>query len=230
MIEKNIGWRPNHRLRWFVARTLCALLAAGTLGCSDDPGDDDDGDSTTTAPSTTSTTDPPATDDAAKEEVEAVVMEATAIVDELLQDPSLIDDPEDDRIGRLADLYADDSPAPGAIEDRVREMATSGEYRRPAASGVYRELVIYQWSSPTDANTLRFDTCAVIDNELVDADGDVLETESQVVYAAGEARRVDGVWRFYGLSNDVSRSMPFTPGTGTRDFCEAIASDEGAPA
>ncbi len=109
------------------------------------------------------------------------------------------------------------------MEAQIREMADAGEYRRPAASGVFRELVIYQWASPApDENTLQFDTCALIDDELVDASGGVIETESTVIYAAGEARRIDGVWRFYGLSNDVSRSMPFTPGTGTPGFCEGL--------
>jgi hypothetical protein len=224
MIQRN--WKQESRSgARECARALVglgALLLGITIGCSEDEPEHRSGGDTPTESSTTTTTQPPATDEAAKAEVEAVVAEATTIVDELLQDPALIDDPDDDRLDRLVELYTPDSPIPSGVEAQVHEMADAGEYRRPSGSGIFRELTIYEWTSPPDENTLQFDTCALIDDELVDASGAVIETEARVIYAAGEARRIDGVWRFYGLSNDISRSMPFTPGSGTPGFCDGL--------
>jgi hypothetical protein len=74
---------------------------------------------------------------------------------------------------------------------------------------------------------LTFDTCSLIDREKVNAAGDVITTEARVIFTGGEARRVDGVWRFYGLSSDVSRDMPVEPGQADPGFCQQVPDPEG---
>jgi hypothetical protein len=103
-------------------------------------------------------------------------------------------------------------------------LAASGQHERPSATGIFREVSVYAFE-PVDANTLSFDTCNQIDSETVDADGTVLETEALVVFVEGSARRVDGVWRFHGLSNDISRSNPIAPGGSEAGLCAQLASE-----
>jgi hypothetical protein len=200
-----------------LSAALVVVLAV-LAGCSDDDTSADSGDDTT---ATTTTTQPPATDEASHEVIEDLVLEATSLADELFQDPTLVED-ESDALDRLREIYTDDSPTPEGVEESVRGLAERGESYTPAASGIYREVSIYKWDPATDDDTLTFDTCSLIDRVKVDADGNVLSTEARVIFTAGEAQRVDGVWRFYGLSSDVSRSTEFESGTADPGFCQQI--------
>jgi hypothetical protein len=89
---------------------------------------------------------------------------------------------------------------------------------------------IYRWYPATDENTLTFDTCSLIDREKVNAAGEVIDTEARVIFTAGEARRVAGVWRFYGLSSDVSRNTEIEPGQANPGFCQQVPVPEGGSA
>ena len=211
------------------ALALVTMLTLAVAACSG--GDDASGGPTTTRPPPTpSTTQPPASaGPAAQAIVEDQVVEATALFDELIQDPSRLDDPNDDTLDRLREIYTEDSSTPAAVERGVRELAQAGERYRPAASGIFREVSIYQWEPAADDDTLRFDTCSLIDRERVDAAGTVLEADARVVFAAGEAHRVQGEWRFFGLSNDVSREIPLDPGTANAGFCKNLQPGDPVP-
>jgi hypothetical protein len=191
--------------------------------CSDDDTSGADGETSTTVASTT-TTQPPATDEASHEIVEELVLEATGLADELFQDPTGVEDPDNEALARLRELYTDDSPTPDAVEEQLRDFVASGQHQRPAANGLFREVGVYAFEA-VDSDTLAFDTCNQIDKETVDANGEVVATDARVVFVSGEARRIDGAWRFVGLSNDTSRSNPITPGTAEQGLCAQLASE-----
>jgi hypothetical protein len=207
---------------------LCALFVAGAWACGGDGGGGGGSDArsgTTTAPATTATTDPPASDEASRAEIEDVVADATALVDDLEQDPARIDRSGDDSLDRLRALYSTASPAPDTIESTLRDMAARGEHTQPGPSGTYRDLAIVRWNPPIDDDTVQFDTCAVLDHEVVGADGAVIGTVSRLVFALGEARRDAGEWRLYGLSDDTGRTTDIAPGSVAAGFCAAAADD-----
>jgi hypothetical protein len=172
---------------------------------------------------------PPATDEASHQDVTRLVEEATGLADRFWREPGIVDDPSHPDLVRYRELYTDDSPTPAAVEAGLRQMVEQGEHYRPAASGFMREVEIYQWSPPPDADTLYFDTCSLIDRELVGADGTVLSTDARLLFVGGEARRVDGQWRFHGLSNDVSRTVALAPGAARPGTCAGFveAADGG---
>jgi hypothetical protein len=223
-IRRAHGLRPT--TRWAAAAIAAAVVVTTGTVCSDDD-EPAVGDGTTTTSEPTSTTQPPATDEASHEVVEELVIDATGLADELFQDPSAVEDPDSDALDELRELYTDDSPTPDGVEESVRGLAERGERYRPAASGIYREVAIYTWFPATDEDTLTFDTCSLIDREKVNAAGEVIDTEARVIFTGGEARRIDGEWRFYGLSSDVSRDMPIEPGQADPGFCEQLPDPEG---
>jgi len=208
--------RPSRKGRRLLVLGL-VLAVLGGAACSDDGSEASPEDETTTTAATT-TTQPPATDDESREIVSDMVLEATGLADELFQNPELIDDPEDETLDRLQEIYTPDSPAVAAIEDVLRGMVDDGQIQRPSGTGLFREVTVYAFEA-VDADTLEFDTCNQIDKVTVNEAGDVVTTDAQMVFVSGEARRIDGVWRFVGLSNDASRNNPMVPGSSERGLC-----------
>jgi hypothetical protein len=196
-------------------------------GCSDDDTSADAGDDTTTTVATTTTTHPPATDEASYEIVEDLVLEATDLADELFQDPTAVEDPDNETLARLREVYTPDSPAPDGIEDLLRGLVAEGQHQSPSANGLFREVSLYAFEA-VDEDTLTFDTCNQIDKQTVDDAGNVVTTDAQAVFVSGEAHRIDGVWRFVGLSNDTSRSNPIEPGSSERGLCAQLAAEQGS--
>jgi hypothetical protein len=209
--------------RWATTAIAAAVVVTSGTACSDDD-ERAGGDGTPTTSETTSTTQPPATDEASHEVVEELVIEATGLADELFQDPSAVDDPDSEALDRLREIYTDDSPTPDGIEDELRELVANGQRQRPSETGIFREVSVYGFE-PVDEDTLTFDTCNQIDFETVNADDTVVDTQAMVVFVEGTARRVDGVWRFHGLSDDVTRSNPIEPGQSEAGLCEQLASE-----
>lgn len=217
--------RPARRYA-AVAITALALITA----CGDD-GTDDSGSATTNpdASSATTTTQPAATDEeAAFPIIEDLVVEANAIIDELLQDPTVVDDPDNADIARLREIHTDDSPTPDGVVAQLEELVENDQRERPAESGVFSDFGVYRMTA-VDEDTVRFRTCSTEDSETVDADGEVVDTRSQVTQGVGEARRVDGIWRVYGISPEDDRTLPIEPGTANPGFCDDLFSDEEEP-
>jgi hypothetical protein len=205
-------------------RPLCAAAAltllGGTPACSGD--DTSSADTTSTSSSTTTTTHPPATDEAAAFPiVEELVHEATDLTDELYQDPAVVDEPENDDIARLRELYTADNPTPDGVVQNLQELSDQDRQIRAASSGIFRDLYLYDITA-TDENTVHFGFCALQDQETVDTDGNVVEHFAEVTQGEGEARREENIWRFYGLDRDDERSTEIRPGTAVAGFCESI--------
>jgi hypothetical protein len=199
----------------------CVFLAA----CGDD--DDNSGvdrNPASTASSTTTETQPAASGEGqpqAFDLVKSVVLEATALTDELLQNPAVVNDPDNEDIPRLRDLYTDDSEGPDAVIDRLHHLAQDGQEVRAGGSGVFRQMKVFQ-ASAVDGNTVRFRVCAVQDQETVDAQERVISRFAEVTQGTGEARRVDGVWRLYGIHRDADTSFEIEPGSADPNTCDDL--------
>lgn len=215
--------RPARAVRQGV---VVPIVAAGLLAsaCSGgNSGADLAGKTTTTTVATTTTTAPSATEDeaAAFAQVEELVLEATSLADRLFQDPSVIEDPDNEGLAQLRELYTDDSPTPEGVEAQLRDLADEEQRLRPAESGVFRDLGVYNLAA-VDEDTVRFRVCALEDRQRVNSAGDVVEEIARVVQGDGEARRVEGEWRFFGVNPDEDASREISPGTGARGFCDAV--------
>lgn len=207
--------------------TLAAVVALAVLaGCGDDDAGSAPNEGADSGADSTTTTQPPASnEEEAFPIIEDMVLEATSLVDELFQDPTVVDDPE---IARLPEIYTDDSTTPDGVIDQLRELADNGQRERPAASGVFGDLGVYQMAA-IDADTVRFRVCASEDIETVDEAETVVDRTAQVVQGVGEARRVDGVWRFYGIHPEDDRTLPIEPGSANPGFCDALFADPEEP-
>jgi hypothetical protein len=211
-----------------VVTALLAVLVVAAACSDDDTTASDADDEATTTLATTTTTQPSATDDpeAAFDAVEEVLLEATSIADRLVQDPTVVDDPGNEDLERLREIYTENSPTPDGVEAQLRDLAEKGQRGRPTPGGeVYREIAPYNFEV-VDPDMVRFDTCNQLDAQTVDAAGEVVETTSQIVFVGGTAQRVDGVWRLYGLSSDLSRSNPIRPGDSKAGYCTEFVADD----
>lgn len=205
-----------------------AITALALTACGDDDTDDSGSGSTNpdASSSTAPTTQPPATDEeAAFPIIEDLVLEATALTDQLFQNPAEVNDPDNRDVERLREIYTDDSPTPDGVVEQLRDMAEQGQRRRPAQSGVFRDLGVYQMTS-LDDDTVRFRICASEDQETIDANGAVIDQRAQVTQGVGEARRVDGVWRFYGINIEDDRTLQIAPGSANPGFCDSLFAEE----
>lgn len=171
---------------------------------------------------TTTTTQPPASDEAARAVVDDLVVDATALADRLFRDPAAAVAPGNDDLDRLREIYVDGSTVPDGVAAQLRELADLGRRHRAAASGVYREVAIFDWEPPPDDDTLRFRTCSMVDTEVVDATGQVVDHFAELILTGGEARRVDGFWRFGGFTDDRSQRLEILPGTARPGYCRSV--------
>jgi hypothetical protein len=220
--------RTRRVRRWAAVVTVALTVLAA---CGDDDADDGRSDGTNTEPgSSTSTTQPPATDEEdAFPIVEDLVTEATALADELFQNPSAVEDPHNPELARLREIYTEDSDTPDGVVAQLQELVDRGQRERPSESGVFRDLGVYQMAT-VDRDTIRFRICATEDSEVIDEEGNVVDQNAQVVQGVGEARRVDGTWRFFGIHLEDDRTLPIAPGTANPGFCDALfAGQETAP-
>lgn len=208
------------------AALVAAALAVLAAACVGD-GSVDEGEGRPMNDTTTPSTQPPATETAARAVVADLVAEATGIADRLFQDPTVVDDPGNDDVARLREVYVDGSATPAGIVARLHEMADKGQRERAAASGIFREVAIYRWEPPVDADTLRFETCSMVDTETVDASGRVVQVYAQLILTGAEARRVHGVWRFGGFSDDAGQRLEIVPGSAQPGYCHGVAPAPG---
>jgi hypothetical protein len=223
------------RSRWGAFRRLGAGLAVATVLLSAScTGDDDDSEGssprrTTTTAERATTTQPQASGDgqqAAFTIIESLVHEATDLTDRFMQDPSLASDEDGADVERLRELYTEDSPTPPEVLARSDELASNGQEVRAGPSGAFREFVVHGMAV-VDATTVRFEFCANQDQETVDANGTVVAGFAEVTQGTGEARYVDGRWRFYGLHRDEQTSTPKEPGDVVAGFCQTLYGGAG---
>lgn len=219
---------PTHPARHSAVVGLVLLVLLSSCGGDDDTGSNRAADeqSASAEPSTTTTatdaTQPSATDeDAAFPLIADLAIEANTLVDELLQDPTAVEDPDNEQIARLREIHTDDSPTPDGVVAQLEALVEKEQRERPAASGVFSDFGVYQMTA-LDEDTVRFRTCSTEDSETIDVDGNVVEVRSQVSQGVGEARRVDGAWLMYGIHLEDDRTIPLEPGTARPGFCDDV--------
>ncbi len=159
--------------------------------------------------------------------IEDVVIEATALADRLFQDPTVVDDSDDDTLRQLAEVHTADSPTPAGVVAQLRTMSDQGQRFRPGPSGRLRDVGVYRMQA-IDGDTVVLRVCAVEDVEVVAADGTVVERLSQVVQGDGWALRTGGVWRFAGISPDETATLAIAPGSAPTGFCDQLLGGTGS--
>jgi hypothetical protein len=224
-MTKHLTGRPA---RQTAAAGLVLLLLLSSCGDDDDsssagrPDQRSPSAETSTTTIAVDTTQPSAVDeDAAFPLIGDLAIEANTLVDELLQDPTAVEDPDNEQIARLREIHTDDSPTPDGVVAQLEALVEGGQRERPAASGVFSDFGVYQMTA-LDDDTVRFRTCSSEDSETIDAEGNVVDHRSQVSQGVGEARRVNGAWRIYGIHLEDDRTIPLEPGTARPGFCDDL--------
>jgi hypothetical protein len=206
---------------------LAALVAGGLAVAACTGGDDSGGpDATTSATAATTTTQPSAADDedAAFGAVERVVIDSTDLAADMYEDPqAALDDPANDDLERYRELFAAGAETPGQTEQRLRDMAAAGQHLRPARTGVFQMARAFGFSA-IDADSVTFRACLLLDQETVDAAGDVVARDAGAVLGRGEARREGGRWRFVGVVPDAGGLVTLDPGQANPGYCDIVAS------
>jgi hypothetical protein len=223
--------RPSEARQRQVRRWAGLAIVTLTLlaGCGDDDADDGSDNRDPDTSSSSATTQPPASDEeAAFPIIEDLVVEANALIDELLQDPTVVADPDNPEIARLREIHTDDSPTPDGVVAQLEELTDNDQRQRPAASGVFSDFGVNRMTT-VDENTVRFRTCSTEDSETVDADDEVVDRRAQVTQGVGEARRIDGTWRVYGIHQEDDRTLQIEPGTANPGFCDDLFSGQEQP-
>ncbi len=178
----------------------------------------------TTSESTTMTQPDASSIDAVAPIIEDLVVETSDIATRLATDPSAVSDPDNEDVARFRELYTADSPVPDGVITHLTSLAEKGHRWRPGPSGVMRNVGVYRLVAVND-DVVQFRVCEIEDVEIVDGGGSVVERRSQIIQGDGEARRIDGAWRFYGTDLDESASLPVRPGSSPADFCDRLLGD-----
>lgn len=185
------------------SRVISSLVVFGVLtfvGSASACGGDDDGEDADPGPSevtTTTTSQPPGDDPAA---VEPYVVELLArfdeVTDQIVRDPSVVEDPESPLIEQLEAIYAPDAEGMAGSLQAFRRDADAGLRSEPVNSDTTIRTDVTGEVETVDENTVTVPVCSVMTYRRLDRDGAVHEL---IAYLAqpGEvtAVRVEGVWR-----------------------------------
>jgi hypothetical protein len=218
---KPAAWRPVR-----VAVAVAAIAALALTACGDDSDEEgEDEESSEESAPTTTTTQPSATDDEATAFaiVEDIFHERNELVDEIYQNPQLIEDPGSDHIDRIRALSTGDmNDAVDTLVDDAQEMLNAGDHLQ-ATGDVMSDRGIYGIET-ADANTITFERCLMGDNQRVDDSGD--PTSEPTVFGSfgpGTAERVDGVWKISESKRWEGEGLTeneLTPGYLRSGFCD----------
>jgi hypothetical protein len=170
-------------------------LVVGSCACS---GDDDDGDTTDPTNEITTTTAQPSGDDAAavRPYVEELLTQLDEVTDQIIRDPTLVQDPDSPLVEQLESIYAPDAEGLAGSLETFRRDAEAGTHAEPVNSDTTIRSEVTGDPEKVDEDTVTVPICSVMTLRKVDRNGAVLEL---IAYLAqpGEvtATRVDGVWR-----------------------------------
>lgn len=159
--------------------------------------------SSTTAPTTTES--PP---------LEATIQELLdrydAAVTTILTDLRVTADPTSPAVTEYLALFAPDSTfAQGALNTWAQAAAEGRSYR-PGAAGSMIDSTLYDLGAAS-ATDVSFTACSAISVEVVDAEGNLIESRGGVSFVEATAILVDGDWLF----RDLTQSDGDCPGPGT---------------
>ena len=207
---------PRSAGRWVgpVAVVLAAVLLAG--GCGDDDeaaGREQPSTTTTTSTPTTTTTQPPGTEAAAVEPIVRDLLDRLdEITDEIIQDPTVVLDPDAPILAEFAEVHA-----PGeAYDARLRT------YRQNADRGLIAEPLNGQRTTTTsmvghlstvDQNTVEGPLCILYNYRATDTQGYGEVKDGLAHPGRVTAVRLDGTWKIQQI--DVDDTQVCDPGAPT---------------
>jgi len=210
-----------------VAGLLCVLLAA----CSGDDelgdGDRDEPTESTESTESSNTTQPPASDEA---ELRPYIEDLLATWDtgmtDVLEDPRLVaDDPEHELAAELAESFTDDSPYIRDLSVLMDGYVTQDTGTRPGPSGLAQRTSLLHFTEAPDDDHSSFVFCSYQDGiQYRLSDGGERSASVGIVTGAGDATRVDGVWRLHRLRQ---LGLEWKP-AGTPDPCPDLVETEDA--
>lgn len=202
---------------------LAVVLVGAVAACGDDSDDSSGsggGDDTEAAGN-----EPGAVEDEseAHRTVEALVHEGSERTSELYEDPSELDDPNSNRMDRLAALYTPDNPFPETIEEHLRMLADNGVAYLPGPGGFHERITVFDLTT-LDEDTVRFQYCAALSIEITDPGLDDPYL-AELRTGAGEARRTDGTWQIHDM---VTPTEPreWDPETLAPDECDHMGLEQ----
>jgi len=207
--------------RSVLAAGLAALLAPLVLGlgsCSDDsadggPSTTERRQSTSTSSSSTSTTttQPESSDDAG---VRPILNELLGHWDEAMTgvagDPEAAVDPQSDLREPFAEVFTADSPFVADLTDFVSQGYVGQDLgTRPATGTLNQHTVATRLTGTPDDDHLSFVFCSFNDGEdFYLSTGERRSADVGITEGAGEAVRVDGVWKLHRLQQLTFNTAP----------------------
>ena len=195
-----------------------APLVLGLVSCSDDSADG--GPSTTerrqttvpaTSTSTSTTTQPASSDDAG---VRPILDRLLARWDEAMTgiagDPEAAVDPQSDLRDPFAEVFTADSPFVADLTDFVSQGYVGQDLgTRPATGTLNQHTVATRLTGTPDDDHLSFVFCSFNDGEdFYLSTGERRSADVGITEGAGEAVRVDGVWKLHRLQQLTFNSAP----------------------
>lgn len=203
-----------------VVGVLCVLLAACSGG-DDEPADSDEPTESTT------TTQPPAS---AEAELRPYIEDLLATWDtgmtDILEDPRLVaDDPEHELAVELAEVFTEDSPYMRDLSLLMGGYVTQDTGIRPGPGGLAQRSTLLHFTQAPDDDHVSFVFCSYQDGiQYRLSDGRDRSPSVGIVTGAGDATRVEGVWRLHRLRQLALEWEP----AGTPDPCPGLVETEDA--
>ena len=167
---------------------------------------------TTTQPSSQSTTDPPTTSTPGPRDpaLQELLDRYDAAVTAILADPRVASDPTSTEVRDYLALFAPDSTfAQGALEAWAQE-GEQGRFFRPGPTGELVDSTVREVTDATDTFA-EFTVCSRNSIEIVDADGNLIESQGGVAFVEVVAVWSGGDW----LLRDLTQSSGDCPTPGS---------------
>lgn len=199
---------------------MSCVLTISACGGDDDGADEGRKDDPPDA-SSTSTTQPGAQDEeAVRPYLEGLLGDWDEAMTDILADPRPVaSDPDHELAAALAESFTDDSPYVADLTELLEGYVGQDTGLRPGPRGVVQHTTLLDFTQAPDDDHTSFVFCTFADGvQFRLSSGEELPASVGVTQGAGEAVRVDGVWRLHRLRQLGLDSQP----AGTPDPCPEL--------
>lgn len=202
-----------------VGVVAACVFALGACGDDDEGGGGERSDRSDSTVS--STTQPAAPDEeAVRPYLESLLGAWDEAMTDILADPRPVAaDPEHELAAELAKSFTDDSPYVADLTELLDGYVAQDTGLRPGPRGVVQHTTLLEFTQAPDDDHTSFVFCSFADGvQFHLSSGEELPPSVGVTQGAGEAVRVDGVWRLHRLRQLGLETQP----AGTPDPCPAL--------
>ena len=216
------GW--GYRWVGFVLAGCFVLAACGGDGDGRDDGDREPDASDDPVPDTTQ---PVAGDEVAvRPFIEDLLSAWDETMTDVLADPRLVaEDPEHELAIAVAEVFTEDSPYVRDLSLLMGGYVEQDTGIHPGPSGLAQRSSLLHFTQAPDDDHVSFVFCSFEDGvEYQLSDGSDRPPSVGIVTGAGDATRVEGVWRLHRLRQLGLESEP----VGTPDPCPGLVESEGS--